>query len=114
MLSLLGHELAHPCQPQWTVCLSEILTELEDFEEFSIGSARRGTRDKDMDKQRLVPADCPRNVILLAIDNNVLEEYCLAVKRQAIGSCCGIQMAVNGCEGVLEADLSGEEVVCVR
>ena len=36
------------------------------------------------------------------------------VKQQAIGSYCGVRMAVNRCEGVLEADLVSEEVVCVQ
>ena len=90
MLSLLGHEPVHLCQPQQTVCLSKILTKLEDFEEFSIGSAQRGTQNKDMDKRQLVPANCPRHIILLAIDDNVLKEYCLAVKQQAIRSCCSV------------------------
>jgi hypothetical protein len=67
-----------------------------------------------MDKQQLVSADCPRCAILLAINDDVLKEYCLAVKWQAIGSSCSIRTAVNGCEGVLEADLSSEKAVCVR
>jgi hypothetical protein len=55
------------------------LTELEDFEEFSIGSAQRGTWDKDTDKRRLVSANCPRCVEALAIDNDVLEKYGFAI-----------------------------------
>jgi hypothetical protein len=51
------------------------LTELEDFEEFSVGSAQRGTWDEDTDKRRLVPADCPRCVEALAVDDDVLEKY---------------------------------------
>jgi len=36
------------------------------------------------------------------------------VKWQAIGSYCGVQMAVNRCERVPEADLVSEEVVGIR
>jgi len=113
-LSIPWCEPAHTRQPQRTVCLSEILTELEYFEEFSIGSDRRHTRDEDPDKRGFVPTHCPRRIVSLAINDDVLKKYRLAVKRQAIGSCCGVRTAVNGCEGVPEADLVGEEAVCVR
>jgi hypothetical protein len=61
--------------------LSEILRELEDFKEFSIGWARRGARYEDPDKRRFVPTNCPRCIIVLSIDDDVLEKDSFAIQR---------------------------------
>ena len=80
-----GFEPSHSGKPHREASFVKVLVELEKLKDFSIGVDRRWPQNEHMHKRRLVPANCPRCVVSLAIHDDILEKNRSALERLAVG-----------------------------